>query len=210
MCPVIPCDKAPCCLLCVCGSKSPLEGSTVTVSRMGWEWGAIEWGAMGWDGNGVQWDGVQWNGMGWDAMGWAGWDAPAARPLLVGHEGSASGPRRAAKARVQHSGSTQGLLCLCRQGLVTGQFSTAELTGYTSGDWLKMWIPLLATLTHGLCSPSLLLSPNTRLVRASLLTATRVLQTVRAVRLVKMKIWQLAGFKSREGKERYLFSSCLT
>lgn len=71
-----------------------------------------------------------------DGMGWVGWVTPAGRPLLEGAEGSALRPRGAAGAHIKPG--TARVDAPCRQGLMMGQFSAAEPTGYTSGVWLKL------------------------------------------------------------------------
>lgn len=180
---------APYYLLCVCGSETPFRDSMISHCRWaGVGRDGLEWGRVVRDGqNGVRWAGVRRSGARWDGVGWSGarW-AGCAGTRLQGPPCWGDLRARLWGLSSKHSENTHGVAV--SSGINAGQFSTAELTEYTSGDWLKLWIPALVTLTRGLCPQSFLLLPNTRLVRASLLTATCVSQIVCAVHLVRMKI----------------------
>lgn len=141
--------------------------------------------------------GVKWDGMGQYGMGWVGWDSLAAGcSLLVGPEGMALGPRRATNAHMD-------LLCVRDYWQDSCALQNLQDAEFTSEDWLKLWIPPLATWT-------LLPVPSALTQHPACTCEPPHNHTCSSLCLCSKWKSNFISFKSREGKERYLFSSCLT
>lgn len=163
---------------------------------------------MGW--NGIGWGDTEWNGMGWSRMEWdhMEWDGWAGTPWQQGFPCWWDRSVRPWGLREQqtHPWNTRtahmDLLCVrdyWQDSLALQSLQDAE---FTSGDWLKLWIPPLATWT-------LLPVPSALAQHPACTCEPPHNHTCSSLCLWSKWKSNFISFKSREDKERYLFSSCL-
>lgn len=139
-----------------------------------------------------------WNGMEWDNMEWDGW---AGTPWQQGVP--CWWDRRAWPWGLGEQQTHTWICCVRDYWQDSCALQNLQDGEFTSEDWLKLWIPPLATWT-------LLPVPSALTQHPACTCEPPHNHTCSSLCLCSKWKSNFISFKSREGKERYLFSSCLT